>query len=180
MKWQATAAMAAAALMLAAPASAITTVFTATLTGAAESPPVATSAMGLGIVTFDDTLFTVKVEELFIGLSAPATAAHIHCCTVLPGVSTSGVALGFTSFPAAVNGSYVNTFTLSASSFASLLAGSLAGKAYLNIHNAVYGGGEIRGFLVAATPVPEPGTVTLWLSGLGVVGVLAARRRRQA
>ncbi len=178
MKWQATAAMAAAALMLAAPASAITTVFTATLTGAAEAIPVATSAMGLGIVTFDDSLLTVKVEEIFINLSAPASAAHIHCCTAVAGVSTSGVALGFTSFPAAVSASYVNTFTLSAASFASLLTGSLAGKAYLNIHNANYPGGEIRGFLAATTPVPEPGTLTLWLSGLSVAGVLAVRRRR--
>jgi hypothetical protein len=52
-----------------------------------------------------------------------------------------------------------------------LTAAMAAGKAYWNIHSSAFGGGEIRGFLVA---VPEPSTLTLMLTGLGL---LAARRR---
>ena len=89
---------------------------------------------------------------------------------------SSNVALGLASFPSAQSGNYVNTFTLTAAAFNSLLVGSQAGKAYLNIHSAAYPGGEIRGFLV---PVPEPETYALMMAGLGLVG-LAARRRRAA
>ena len=60
--------------------------------------------------------------------------------------------------------------------FATLLAGALAGKAYINIHTpGTYAGGEIRGFLA---PVPEPETYALMLAGLGALTLLARRRKR--
>ncbi len=164
---------AAAALALASPAIAVTTVYTATLSGPNESPPNTSLATGSALVSLDDVALSVAVHVTFADLAASATAGHIHCCTSVAGTGTVGVFLGFTGFPAATTGTYDNSFTLSGSSFSTLLAGIDAGKAYVNLHNSVYPDGEIRGFLA---PVPEPETYALMLVGLAVVG--AATRRR--
>ncbi len=79
---------------------------------------------------------------------------------------------GFPGFPNATSGTYDNLFTLSSGAFSTLLAGVESGRAYVNIHDATFPGGEIRGFLV-----PEPATTGLLAAGLGLVAV--ARRRRQ-
>jgi len=167
---------AAAALSLSAalPAAAVTTLFATSLAGAGE--PVPTSpATGSASVSFDDVLFKVTVHVEFAGLTAPASASHIHCCTTIPFTGGAPVYLGFTGFPAANSGTYDNSFVLTSTSFATLLAGAEDGRAYVNIHSpGTYSAGEIRGFLV---PVPEPSTYALMLGGLTAVG-WAARRRR--
>jgi hypothetical protein len=55
---------------------------------------------------------------------------------------------------------------------AALLAGLASNQTYLNIHTTNFGGGEIRGFLVAA---PEPGTFLL--AGAVLAGFLIRRRK---
>ena len=166
---------AAVALTMAMPASADTFVFKTSLAGAGE--PVPTSlATGMATVTFDDALNSVGVTMSFSGLANSSPFGHIHCCTAVPGTGSAGVAVAFNALPAATSGTYNDTFVLAASAFTSLLTGTQAGTAYVNIHTpGTYAAGEIRGFLA---PVPEPATSALMLGGLGVM-VWVAKRRRQ-
>ena len=53
----------------------------------------------------------------------------------------------------------------------------IAGRSYINFHTRQFGGGEIRGALFVT---PEPSTYALMATGLGVVGMVAWRRRRVA
>lgn len=152
-----------------------TVTYVATLSGANEVPPRATTATGYATVTLNGNLLTVS--ESFSGLSATAAAAHIHCCAA-PGANAP-VVIPFGGFPAATSGTFTNTFDLSTLVFgggatqASFLAGLNAGLAYVNIHDSVFPGGEIRGQLVAT---PEPGSLMLLSTGLA--GLTAMWRRR--
>jgi hypothetical protein len=51
----------------------------------------------------------------------------------------------------------------------------LEGRAYINFHTVQFGGGEVRANF---TPIPEPGTVLLLYSGLGLVLYRARRWKR--
>lgn len=197
MKFAALASAAAvAALVSALPARADTIIYNALLTGTAEAPPNASGGTGFAIVTLDDTAFTMRVQSIFAGLTGTVTAAHIHCCTAVPGTGTAGVATTtptFPGFPSGVGtGSYDVTFNMLDTgswnaayvtnnggsvntAFLALQNGLDSGSAYFNIHSSVFPGGEIRGFLV--TQVPEPSTYALMALGLAVVGGLARRRR---
>ena len=137
-----------------------------------ENPPhPESSATGTAVVTWDTVTSMMTVDVVFSGLTTPNTAAHIHCCVDAPG--NAGVATTvptFTGFPGGVtSGSYLHTFDMlsltsynpsfvashggtAASAAASLLAGLVAGRAYLNIHTATFPGGEIRGFLHLTPP----------------------------
>ncbi len=180
----------------AAPASAITIVYQAVLLGANESPPVASAGLGVGLITFDTTLNTMRVQTTYTGLTGLTTVAHIHCCTAVANTGTVGVATTTPTFPGfpvgATFGSYDVTFDMTlassynaafvtanggtpASAFAAFLTGAAAGKAYLNVHSSFAGGGEIRGFL---TPVPEPATYAMMFAGLAGLGWVARRRQR--
>ena len=155
-----------------------------------ENPPTGSPGIGSALVTVDSVLNTMQVNVTFSGLTSGDTAAHIHCC-VAPG-GNAGVATTtptFTGFPGGVtSGTYSHSFDLTqatswnpayvtasggttAGAEAALLGGLAAGQAYLNIHTTNFGGGEIRGFLVAT---PEPGTFLL--AGAVLAGFLIGRR----
>lgn len=93
----------------------------------------------------------MTLSVTFQGLTAPTTAAHIHCCAAPPNnVGVATMPPSFVGFPAGVvSGSYMNVFDLTqlssynapfvagsggtaASAEAALLAGLNAGQAYFN------------------------------------------------
>ena len=153
-----------------------TLTFTATLKGSSETPPNASTATGSATVMLSGN--TLTVMESFTGLTAPAAAAHIHCCQ--PPGTAAPVVIPFSGFPTATSGTFMETFDLSTFVFsgsateASFLTGLESGLAYVNIHDVNFPGGEIRGQLTEVTPEPA----SLWLLGTGALAACGLIRRR--
>ena len=106
------------------------------LSGAAEVPPVATSATGTAEVKLNKSTNLLSWKVSYSGLSGPATAGHFHG----PAASgaNAGVVLPFT-------GTMSSGMTGQATLTAAQLADLMAGRWYVNIHTAANPGGEIRG-----------------------------------
>jgi hypothetical protein len=167
-------------LVLAAPARGAIFDFHAVLLGSSEVPANASSATGTADVVLNDGTGILSITETFTGLSAPAIAAHIHCCT--PAGITAPVALPFGSFPTTTSGTFSQTFDLATPLLlvngiteAQFIAGLEAGLGYVNIHDANFPGGEIRGQLIPT--VPEPSTWAMLLIGFAGIGFASYKRR---
>jgi hypothetical protein len=184
-----------AALLAAVPAFPATITYNVVLNGTSESPGNASAGTGIGTVIVDNVANTMALDITFSGLTGTVSASHIHCCTAVAGTGTSGVATTtptFAGFPSGVTaGSYSNTLDLTLSSSwnpafvtahggttagaeSFLLGGIAAGQAYWNIHTSTFAAGEIRGFLVAATPEPT----TFVLGGASLLALAFSRRRK--
>jgi hypothetical protein len=179
--------------LVATQATASIIVYTDVMSGANETPSNGSPAAGTAVVTVNTVANTLAVNITWSGLTAAASAAHIHCCAG-PGVAAP-VALPFNAFPAATSGTYNNggvafdltnaaTYTSgfltmgggTAAGAETLLLNSLAsGMTYTNIHDSNFPGGEIRGQLAAT---PEPATLTLVAGLLGLISVVRGRRCR--
>lgn len=122
----------------AAPALAETKMFTATLNGASQVPPVDTAATGTVEATVDTEAKTVTWKVTTEGLSGEPTAAHIHG-------------------PAAADATADPVIDLSASlaeGTAEITDAQIAelegGMYYVNVHTEANPDGEIRGQLAAS------------------------------
>jgi hypothetical protein len=168
--------------------------FQGVLLGSSEVPANPSRGTGLATVFINDALSTITFQVSFSGLTGNTTAAHVHCCTGVPGAN-SGIAIETPSlpgFPLGVKaGSFSNSFDLlnadnynapfvtnnggtAASARDALIAGLRGGRSYFNVHSTFRPGGEIRANLVQ---VPEPASWAMMIFGFALVG---GRMRRKA
>lgn len=143
--------------------------FQATLSGLGENPVNGSPDTGFGTVILNAAQTQITVDESWSGLTAPATASHIHGPG---GVGTNAVVLfPFSGVPSATSGTIPEqTFAITPTQVGYLFSGFL----YMNVHDANFPGGEIRGQLLL---VPEPSTIGLLALGLGGFALQAFRKR---
>ena len=135
---------------------------------------------GSGITIDTDTnIITISVGwgsgNGFTDLTGDVTAMHIHIGTA-PGTAgftqNAGVGVGLNSRPgftaSGTNGGFDGSAPLTAAQTEDILEG----RAYINVHTAANGGGELRGQLVQV--VPEPSSALL-----AMLGLTALMRRRR-
>ncbi len=117
------------------------TTYTAALNGANERPtPITTAAIGAATITIFGK--ELKYQLDWTGLSGTATAAHIHGRATQADAAPAPVIQGF-STPSGASGTLTGTAQVNQATL-----GAIAdGMAYVNIHTAANGGGEIRGQL---------------------------------
>ncbi len=114
--------------------------FSASLDGAQEVPPTASSSKGFGIVRLDVATNSVQLYCHHGALTATGVAAHMHDGPV--GVS-GGVVVGMFS---TVSNTWTGSGVLSPVQVATLSGGGM----YFNVHSTTFPGGEIRGQIIEA------------------------------
>ena len=135
-------------LVIAASALATTFSYTATLSGVNEVPANISPGTGSASIVYDDVAATITVSVSFSGLTAPATAGHIH--GPADTAHNAGVLFPFSGVPAAISGTIpTQSFAISSTQVGYLNTAQL----YVNIHTSNFPGGEIRGQIYQeATP----------------------------
>ncbi len=117
--------------------------FTATLNGAQEVPPTASSATGTGTFTIDTAANTLSFNITFSPLQGGAeTGAHIHG----PAVAGVNAPIVFSLPPGSPKTGVWNYPEV-------MEADILAGRMYTNIHSTLFPGGEIRGQILPTSNV---------------------------
>lgn len=146
-------------VLLALPATAAIVSFAVPLSGAQEVGGGDADGFGVALLAIDDTALSISWRIVARNISLPQTAAHIH------------------SAAAGVNGPVVINFSgqLTGTSLVDAgLAGVLANPAnwYVNVHNADFPGGAIRGQLTGQVPAANSTFTTFIvpLSGAQEVG----------
>lgn len=125
---------------------------------------------GVADLRIDAATFTIEWDFMVANIALPLTGAHIH------------------QNVAGQNGPVVVNFNgqLSGSGFNDPdLANVIANPKdfYVNLHNADFPNGAIRGQIGDPLPAPVPLPAAMWLFGpglLGLLGIAARKRRRDA
>jgi hypothetical protein len=140
---------------------------TATLTGASEVPPGASTATGFASFHYLSALNELTYDVTFNNLTSNAFAERLHIAPatangpiVLPllptATGTSGEVSGTATDTDIVNGPVTGVTTIA--ELAQLIE---QGDVYLNIQSLQFPGGEIRGQLVVSSAVAEPTAASL-------------------
>jgi glucose/arabinose dehydrogenase len=144
------------------------------MTGGGERPANSSPALGTGIFRLDGNTLTFNLR--YSGLTAVATAAHIHGPTNTFG--STGVIIPLNAFNGGAwntNGTLSGVVVVTDAQRAMILGC----QTYVNIHNANFPNGEIRGQLApvnfqialsSANEVPPSGTGAGGLGNLALVG----------
>ena len=114
-------------------------IYEATLSGAQEVPPAATSASGMAEVMYNQNTSVLSWKVTYTGLSAAATAGHIHGPAAMG--ANAGVKVPFA--PNVTAQPIAGEMKIALGDYADLAAGLY----YVNIHSTQFPGGEIRGQL---------------------------------
>ena len=110
------------------------------MNGSQESPSVTTTAYGVGVFNLSKDLSKIKFNIVTQGLNGTSTGAHLH----YGGVGMSGgVSVDLSSN---INGNVISGTIMNPTT--TLIDSLMAGKIYLNVHNAANPNGEIRGQLM--------------------------------
>jgi CHRD domain len=129
--------------------------FTALLSGANETPGIASGAGGTATVTLNTATRTVTYKVDVYNLPSGATAAHFHAGG--PGVP-GPVVVNFT-VPAGISNDFSFSGTATAAdlvvrgdqgirSWDDFIQALTLGQVYVNVHSSVNTGGEVRGQVV--------------------------------
>jgi Ca2+-binding RTX toxin-like protein len=146
--------------------------FTAALDGPQEVPSnLLVTASGAGSVVLNGAHTSAAVTLSSTGLTGNATLAHIH----RGAVGADGPAI-FDLSPPAVT-SFSLDRTLSGASFAAEIDNLISGNLYFNTHTAMFGGGEIRGQILAVagdTGADQIDLTTLNIGGFETLQLITA------
>jgi hypothetical protein len=113
---------------------------TASLSGGDETPPNASTAMGLATFSFNTVTNILTGVITFSGIATPTTVAHIDLGYV--GVAGSPV------FTLEASGPFTSPITYTSPALLTNQVADLeAGNYYVNIHSVAFPNGEIRGQL---------------------------------
>ncbi len=115
---------------------------TAKLTGAQEVPPVPTSATGTASIRLNETRTELTFDITVQGLTGPIMLAHFHRGAAgVNGPVVKTIHPNFVGNTATGVWRSTDPEPLTPALVAELFAGNL----YVNVHTAMFGGGEIRG-----------------------------------
>jgi CHRD domain/Secretion system C-terminal sorting domain len=133
----------------------------ARMSGAQEVPANASTAKGTFDGIFDPYSRVIAFHFDYSGLAANATASHFHigAAGANGGVTLDFVAQGFQT--GGTSGEFVKVLTLTEAQADALKTGRI----YVNIHNAAFPGGEIRGQIAYDKPLFEAVPVNGTFSG---------------
>ena len=121
--------------------SCTTVVRSATLSGAQEATPNASTATGRGAVVVNPTTREITGGMMFEGLTPTAGGHHIHQAPAGNPTANGPVIIGLTLAPGGGVATVPAGTVLTDAQYAALLAGEL----YFNVHTTAFPGGEIRG-----------------------------------